>query len=154
MASFRLTSPQFNDGEELPPRCGYTAENVNPSLTIRDVPDDARSLALIMDDPDAMEPAGKIWDHWLIWNLDPDLGTLPQDESPSSATEGTNDYGEIGYGGPNPPDGEHTYRFRLYALDARLDLPAGSDGEALEEALDGHVLDETLLEGTYAPDTG
>lgn len=152
MATFRLTSPLFNDGEPIPPRCGYTAENVNPSLTVGGVPDDARSLALIMDDPDAMEPAGKIWDHWLIWNLDPDLETIPEDWSPSSPTEGTNDYGEVGYGGPNPPDREHTYRFRLYALDDTLELPVGSDREALEKALEGHVLDETLLEGTYAPD--
>lgn len=152
MASFRLSSPEFDDGDPLPERTGYTRQNVNPPLTVEGVPDGARSLALIMDDPDAMEPAGKIWDHWLVWDIPADQGNIPENWSVDPAVEGINDYGEEGYGGPNPPDREHTYRFQLYALDARLDLPAGADRETLEEALEGHVLDDTLLEGTYAPD--
>ncbi len=153
MASFRLSSPEFDDGDPLPDRTGYTAENVNPPLTIEGVPEGTRSLALIMDDPDAMEPAGKIWDHWLVWDIPPDQGSIPEAWSADSAAEGINDYGEEGYGGPNPPDREHTYRFRLYAVDTTLDLPSGADRDTVEEALDGHVLDDTLLEGTYAPDT-
>ncbi|MFD1587207.1 YbhB/YbcL family Raf kinase inhibitor-like protein [Halorientalis brevis] len=153
MADLHLTSPAFGDGERIPDQYGYTAANVNPPLTIENVPEDAESLALIVDDPDAMEPAGKIWDHWLVWNVDPDTEALPEGWSPeeTDAVEGQNDYGEHGYGGPNPPDREHTYRFMLYALDTRLDLSAAADKDALQDAMTGHVIADTRLEGTYAP---
>ncbi|MEF8787062.1 MAG: YbhB/YbcL family Raf kinase inhibitor-like protein, partial [Haloarculaceae archaeon] len=96
-----LTSPAFEAGERIPEKYGYEAENVNPPLEIENVPDGTRSLALIMDDPDAVEPAGKVWDHWLIWNIPPEMTTIPEDWDPSDATEGTNDYDTVGYGGPN-----------------------------------------------------
>jgi len=153
VSELRLRSPAFEDGGRIPERFGYTEANVNPPLTISGVPEDAESLALIADDPDAMEPAGKVWDHWLVWNVPADVGELPENWSPGEvgATEGQNDYGEHGYGGPNPPDREHTYEFRLYALDTTLDLSAAADKEALRDAMTGHVLADALLEGTYAP---
>jgi hypothetical protein len=146
-----LESEAFEHGGAIPERYGYTASNVNPPLSIAGVPVAAESLALVVDDPDAMEPAGKIWDHWVVWNVDPDRGTIPENWDAAGAREGRNDYGESGYGGPNPPDREHTYRFRLFALDTVLDLDPGASAADLEAAMDGHVLREALLEGTFAP---
>lgn len=146
-----LTSPEFKDGEYMPEEFGYEAENVNPPLEIGNVPDDADALALVMDDPDAQEPAGKIWDHWVVWNLDPGREAIPRDWGADDATEGENDYGEHGYGGPNPPDREHSYRFRLYALADEVDVPPGSSADDLQDAMEGQVLVEDELRGTYTP---
>ena len=151
MTGIALTSPAFDDGEPIPRRYGYTEDDVNPPLFIDGVPEEAASLLLLVDDPDAVEPAGHIWDHWLVWDVSPDRETIPEDWSPESATEGQNDYGEQGYGGPNPPDGEHTYRFRLYALDAALGLSTSADRAAVTDAATGHILAKATLEGTYAP---
>lgn len=144
-----LTSPAFENGDRIPEKYGYEAENANPPLEIENVPDGAESLALIVDDPDAIEPAGTVWVHWIVWNIPPETTTIPEDWNPRDATEGTNDYGDIGYGGPNPPDSEHRYRFKLFALDERLELPSESDAEALGSAMDGHVLEQTQLDGRY-----
>ena len=151
MTGLTLTSPAFDDGEPIPRRCGYTEDDVNPSLFIDGVPEEAVSLLLLVDDPDAVEPAGYIWDHWLVWDVSPNRETIPEDWSPESATEGQNDYGEQGYGGPNPPDGEHTYRFRLYALDTTLDLSASATRDDVADAVTGHIVEKDSLEGTYAP---
>ena len=151
MTDLRLTSPAFDDGEPISDRYGYTEEDVNPPLSIDGVPEAAASLLLLVDDPDAVEPAGHIWDHWLVWDVSPDRESIPEDWSPESATEGQNDYGEVGYGGPNPADGEHTYRFRLYALDAALGLLTSADRAAVTDAATGHILAKATLEGTYAP---
>jgi len=148
-----LSSPAFQDGGPIPEEYGYTERNVNPSLEISDAPSETEALVLVVDDPDAVEPAGKIWIHWLVWNVDPTRKRIPEEWSTetASAVEGENDYGEVGYGGPNPPDREHTYRFRLFALDDELDVGAGGSLDELERAMDGHVVDEALYEGTYAP---
>lgn len=119
MNTLQLTSPVFADGDSIPDKYGYTAENVNPPLEIEGVPDEADSLALVVDDPDAVE--------------------------------GKNDYGEHGYGGPNPPDRKHTYRFKLYALDGTRDFDTGATKEHLEAAMEENILAETKLEGTFAP---
>ncbi len=149
MGDLTLTSPAFDDGERIPERYGYTADNVNPPLEIRDVSEAAASLALVVDDPDAVEPAGKVWDHWVVWNVPPETTTIPEGWEPSEAVEGTNDYGEIGYGGPNPPDREHRYRFKLFALDTTLDLPPETDADRLSAAMEGSVIEQTQLDGTY-----
>lgn len=151
MSDLELTSPAFTGGESIPDEYGYTNRNSNPPLSIEGVPSDAESLTLIVDDPDAQEPAGKIWDHWVIWNIDPDRTDLPEGWEPTDATEGANDFGETGYGGPNPPDRPHTYKFRLYALDSSLDLQAGATKDEVEASMEGHILAETQLEGTYSP---
>jgi Raf kinase inhibitor-like YbhB/YbcL family protein len=149
----RLTSDAFADGEPIPERYGYLVENVNPPLSIEDPPGDAETLAVVVDDPDAMEPAGKVWDHWIVWNIPADTTEISADFDPTTvgATEGTNDYGEVGYGGPNPPDREHTYRFVAYALDTSPDLDRGATKAELEDAMEGHALAEARLTGTYAP---
>ena len=149
MTALELTSPAFDDGEQIPRKYGYRAENVNPPLSIAGVPDAAVSLALVMDDPDAVEPAGKVWDHWVVWNIPPERREIPEDWTPSDAMEGTNDYGEVGYGGPNPPDREHRYRFKLFALDSTLQLPPDTDADTLGEAMAGTIVGRTQLEGTY-----
>ncbi|MFB6170532.1 MAG: YbhB/YbcL family Raf kinase inhibitor-like protein [Haloarculaceae archaeon] len=146
-----LSSPAFADGERIPEEYGYTERNVTPPLHVAGVPDDAESLALVVDDPDAREPAGKVWDHWLVWNVPPDTEKVPEGWAADDAVEGQNDFGERGYGGPNPPDREHTYRFRLYALDATLDLPPSARTDDFEDAALGHVLAKATLTGTYAP---
>lgn len=151
MAPLRLTSPAFDDGAPIPDRYGYTAANVNPPLDIGDVPAAAVSLALVVDDPDAVEPAGKVWDHWVVWDLDPDRTHIPEDWDAAGATEGHNDFGESGYGGPNPPDRPHTYRFVVYALDTDLTLDPGATKADLEAAMADHVVDEARLTGTFGP---
>jgi Raf kinase inhibitor-like YbhB/YbcL family protein len=151
MTALRLRSPAFANGDRIPDRYGYTAENVNPPLEIDGVPEEAESLALVMDDPDAVEPAGTVWDHWVVWNVDPTTSRIPENWDAGTAVEGRNDYGEHGYGGPNPPDREHTYRFRLYALDRALDLESGATKDQLETAMDGAVIAQAQLEGTYTP---
>jgi hypothetical protein len=149
--SFELTSTAFDHGESIPRRHGYKDANVNPPLDIHEVPEDAVSLAVVVDDPDAVGPAGKVWDHWVVWNVPADTSHIPADWDSGRVIEGRNDYGEQGYGGPNPPDRQHTYRFRAYALDDTLDLDAGATKDELESAMEGHVIADATLEGTYAP---
>ncbi|WP_224332961.1 YbhB/YbcL family Raf kinase inhibitor-like protein [Haloprofundus halobius] len=152
--SLRLTSPAFGDGEAIPTRYGYRNRNVNPPLRVEGVPDETKSLALVVDDPDAEKPTGKVWNHWLVWNVDPTVAKIPETWSPGrdGAIEGKNDYGELGYGGPNPPDRRHRYRFRLWALDRELSLVAGATRRELDAAMDGHVLEGASLSGTYEPE--
>ncbi|PSP65092.1 YbhB/YbcL family Raf kinase inhibitor-like protein [Halobacteriales archaeon QH_8_67_27] len=153
MADLQLTSPAFEDGARIPEEHGYTAENVNPPLEISGVPSSAESLLVVVDDPDAREPAGQIWDHWVVWNVDPDRESIPEGWDPSvdDAVAGENDYGETGWGGPNPPDREHTYRFLLYALDEPLDLARDATKDDIYDAAEGCVVGKANLEGTYAP---
>jgi hypothetical protein len=153
MTTFELISPAFGDGESIPREYGYTERNVNPPLSVSGVPEGAESLALVVDDPDAVEPAGKVWDHWVVWNLPAEDLDIPEawDAASVGSREGQNDYGESGYGGPNPPDREHTYQFRCYALDTRLDLHAGAGKAEFEDSATGHLVASATLTGTYAP---
>jgi Raf kinase inhibitor-like YbhB/YbcL family protein len=153
MGDLLLRSSAFEDGAQIPDEHGYDFENRSPPLSISGVPDDAETLALVMDDPDAVAPAGKVWDHWVVWNIPPGVEEIPTGWNPATdnAREGVSDFGERGYGGPSPPDREHTYRFLLYALDTQLDLPSSATKDDLEDAMEGHVLEEALLEGTFAP---
>ena len=146
MVNLKLTSSAFSDGGEIPRECGYKNGNKAPPLTINGIPDGTKYLALIMDDPDAMEPAGKVWVHWVAWNIEPTTTELE-----NLTTEGMTDFGEVGYGGPAPPDKRHTYVFKLYALDSELDLPDKSTKADVEKAMEGHIVDQATLTGTYAP---
>ncbi len=147
----KIESSAFQSGGEIPRKYGYKKDNVNPALIINDVPADAKSLALVMDDPDAMGAVGKIWVHWVVWNIDPSTGQINENSIPSNSVQGKTDFGEIAYGGPAPPDKEHTYLFKLYALDDKLSLDEGSTKSQLEEAMKNHVVAESKLEGRYAP---
>ena len=137
-----LISSDFQEGNEIPKKFGYKHENERPDIQFESVPNEARTLALIMDDPDAMKAVGKIWLHWLSYHNVTD---------PNSKIEGKTDFGEIGYGGPAPPDGRHTYVFKLYGLDTDLDLKEGYSKQELEDAMKGHIIAEAKLTGTFAP---
>ena len=150
MGDLKLTSSAFSDGGEIPRECGYKNGNKVPPLTVSGIPEGTKSLALIMDDPDAMEPAGKVWVHWVAWNIEPTTTEL-ENLTTEGMTEGMTDFGEVGYGGPAPPDKRHTYVFKLYALDIELDLPLKSTKADVEKAMEGHIIDQTQLTGTYAP---
>jgi hypothetical protein len=151
MGELNLESSAFLSGKEIPKKYGYKFENVSPPLKIRNIPKDTKSLAIIMDDPDAMGAVGKIWVHWIIWNINPTTTEIPEGTIPIGATEGITDFGEIGYGGPAPPDKRHTYIFKLYALKTKLDLKQGSTKAQLENAMKNQILAKTSLEGTFAP---
>jgi hypothetical protein len=156
MTKLKLTSSAFSDGGEIPRECGYKHGNKVPSLKIECAYTRIKRLALIMDDPDAMGAVGKVWVHWIVWNIESEA--LKQFQYSASqtpeillSTTGMTDFGEVGYGGPAPPDKRHTYVFKLYALDSILDLPEGSTKSELEKAMEGHIIEQTQLTGTYAP---
>jgi len=149
MTKLKLTSPAFSDGGEIPRECGYKHGNKVPPLKIDCAYTRIKSLALIMDDPDAMEPAGKVWVHWVVWNLTWFADGKPHWGRPTK--QGMTDFGEVGYGGPAPPDKRHTYVFKLYALDCKLQIDGESTKADLEKAMEGHIIEQTTLTGTYAP---
>ncbi|MGI0097740.1 MAG: YbhB/YbcL family Raf kinase inhibitor-like protein [Nitrosopumilaceae archaeon] len=151
MRELSIESSAFSSGGEIPKKYGYKNDNVSPPIEIRGVPSNANSLALIMDDPDAMKAVGKVWVHWIIWNIDPTISEISEGSSPSGSVEGKTDFGEIGYGGPAPPDKRHTYIFKLFALETKLDLKKGSTKAQLEKAMNGQILDQAILKGTFAP---
>ena len=141
MVEFSISCPDFNEGEEIPKKFGYKFENEEPNISFNRPPSSTTTLALIMDDPDAMDAVGKVWLHWLQYhNL-----------RVSSPVEGKTDFGKIGYGGPAPPDGKHTYIFKGYALDAELELKEGFSKQELEDSMKGHILAEAKLTATFAP---
>ena len=139
MSKFSIISNDFVDGGEIPKKCGYKHGNEVPHIDFI-LGEQYAPRAMIMDDPDAMKAVGKVWVHWLEYGNTDD-----------SVTEGKNDFGEIGYGGPAPPDGRHTYVFKLYELDTDLDLKEGYSKQELEDAMKGHILAEAKLTGTFAP---
>ena len=155
MGNLKLTSSAFSDGGEIPRECGYKNGNEEPPLTISGTPEGTESLALIMDDPDAMGAVGKVWLHWTVWDIDPTIAEIGENlrDDQSLFAEGITDFGKVGYGGPAPPDKRHTYVFKLYALDCK-ELPCVG-GKAtkpeVETAMEGYIIEQTQLTGTYAP---
>ncbi|WJW76800.1 YbhB/YbcL family Raf kinase inhibitor-like protein [Thiohalobacter sp. IOR34] len=151
--SLTLSSSVFEPGGEIPRRYTCDGEDVSPPLSWSGVPGEARSLVLIVDDPDAPDPAAPkmTWVHWVLYNLPAELSGLPEavDKLPAGSGEGLNDWKRTGYGGPCPPIGRHRYFFKLYALDTRLpDLGRPTKTE-VEQAMRGHVLEAAELVGTY-----
>lgn len=151
MSNFTLESEAFENGGVIPRKHGYKNGNLSPPLKISGVPENTLSLALIMDDPDAMGAVGKVWVHWVLWNINSDVVELKENYIPSGCLEGETDFGEVGYGGPAPPDKEHTYIFKLYALDQKLTASNGSTKNQIEEAMKNHVIAESILKGRYSP---
>ncbi|MBI5220610.1 MAG: YbhB/YbcL family Raf kinase inhibitor-like protein [Candidatus Liptonbacteria bacterium] len=143
-----ITSPAFNNQETIPRKFTCSGGDINPELQIQNVPTGAKSLVLIVDDPDA---PGGIFTHWTIWNIGSKTTVVKEESKPPSAVEGTTDFGRIGWGGPCPPPGTpHRYFFRLYAVDTLLDLPAGASRKQLEHAMEGHVLQAAELMGIFS----
>jgi Raf kinase inhibitor-like YbhB/YbcL family protein len=142
-----ISSPAFADGGKIPDKYTKYGANLIPPLEFADLPENAMSLVLIVDDPDA--PKGT-FTHWLLFNVDPETEEIEEDAVPANALEGRNDYGEAAYGGPKPPSGEHRYFFKLYALNAMLSLKSGVSRDELEEAMENHLISEATLMGRYA----
>lgn len=142
--TLRISSPAFDSGESIPPKHTCDGEDVSPALEIGELPEGTSTLALIVEDPDA--PRGN-WTHWLMWDIPP-TNFIAENTSPG--TEGTNDFGNTSYGGPCPPIGTHRYFFRIYALDIRTNLPLGSSKEALQVAMQNHIIGSGELMGLYS----
>lgn len=148
---FKLTSAAFQEGQPIPRQYTCDGVNVSPPLEWSGAPAAVKTFAIICDDPDA--PAGT-WVHWVLYNLPGDriglVENVPTTEKvPGDGLQGTNDFQKIGYGGPCPPSGTHRYFFKIYALDAELSLKAGATKAETLKAMDGHIVAQTQLMGTY-----
>ena len=141
----KLASSAFQNNGTIPSEYTCDGNDLSPELSISDVPSSAKSLALVMDDPDA--PVGT-WDHWIVFNIPPSTKEIPKGKEPQG-TAGKNSWGRTGYGGPCPPSGTHRYFFKLYALDAMRNLPQGTTKKELEMAMQGHIIAQAQLMGTY-----
>lgn len=156
--AFSISSTAFDHEAGIPAKYTCDDQDVSPPLGFAGAPDGTQSLALIVDDPDAPDPAAPkmTWVHWVLYNLPPDCQGLAEAtgtaDLPDGTLEGTNDWDRTGYGGPCPPIGEHRYFFKLYALDTVLRDLGRPDKAALTEAMEGHVLGEAVLMGTYRRD--
>ena len=146
MSTLSIESPAFKNNASIPRHYTCDGKDVNPPLVVRGVPDGAKSLALIVDDPDA--PMGT-WVHWVVWNIDPDTMQIAENSVPSGAEQGKNDFRKKSYGGPCPPSGTHRYFFKLYALDTKLNLGSNATKADVEKAMKGHILGEAQTMGLY-----
>ncbi len=150
-----ISSPAFADGEPMAVKYTCEGRDISPALLWEGVPKAARSLALIVDDPDAPDPEAPrmVYVHWVLYNLPPDTGGLPEgtttQDLPAGTREGLNDWQRTGYGGPCPPIGRHRYFFKLFALDVVLDDLGEPTKDELLKAMEGHVLAKTEVVGTY-----
>ncbi|MFH1047156.1 MAG: YbhB/YbcL family Raf kinase inhibitor-like protein [Patescibacteria group bacterium] len=143
----KITSPAFGQNEVIP--AAHTCDGADrpPILKISAVPTGAKTIAIVMDDPDA---SGRPWVHWTIWNIPARESLMLEGELPVGSVEGLTSFGTVGYGGPCPPSGTHRYFFKAYALDAELDLSSETSAAELERAISGHVLDKCGLIGVYS----
>src|SRR6266496_364898 len=145
-AKMKITSSAFQQSGNIPSKFSCDGANTNPPLQISDVPPEAKSLVLVVDDPDA--PSG-LFTHWMLWNISPQNNTIAEGSTPKGV-HGTNDFGKSGYGGPCPPSGTHRYYFKIFALDRELELSAGAKRSQLDAAMKGHVVAQGELMGRYA----
>lgn len=150
-SSLRLVSPAFNDGAKIPDEYTCKGKNISPPLSIAGVPDSAKSLVLIMHDPDAVNGD---FTHWLVWDIPAKEKAMTSGDVPIGSIQGVNGSGKNGYMGPCPPKGTgtHNYTFDLYALDTTLSLKSDSGRTDIEKALEAHVIGQTSLTGTYSAD--
>lgn len=150
--AIKIESPAFKEGEMIPQKYTCDGENISPPLNWTEIPQETKSFALICDDPDA--PMGT-WVHWVVYNIPAEIKELPEGVPPErelrqGGIQGMNDFRKIGYGGPCPPGGTHRYFFKIYALNRKLNLQPGATKELLEEAMNGHILDQGSLMGKYS----
>ena len=146
-AKMKISSPAFQEGGTIPEKFSKNGQNVNPELRIEGAPAEAKSLVLIVDDPDA--PVG-LFTHWLVWNIDPKTAEIAENSVPKGALQGMNDYPNLGYGGPQPPSGTHRYYFKIFAVDRTLDLKSGAKRRDVDAAMRGHVIAQGELMGRYS----
>lgn len=145
-ATIKITSSAFHEGGNIPSKFTCDGSDTSPPLQIAGVPTGAKSLVLIVDDPDA---PGGLFTHWLIWNISPQTSSIPEGGA-TKGIQGVNDFGKSGYRGPCPPPGTHRYSFKIFALDRELDLRAGAKRTQLDAAMKGHVIAQGELVGRYA----
>ena len=143
-----LTSSAFVNNGKIPEKYTCDGESISPPLEILQVPEEAKSLVLIMEDPDSVKSTGKIWDHWILFNIS--IGVFEIEEGEEPGVKGVNSFGSKGYGGACPADGEHSYFFKLYALDAKLDLKEGALKEEIKEMMETHIIETAELIGRYS----
>jgi Raf kinase inhibitor-like YbhB/YbcL family protein len=149
-----LTSSAFKPNGHIPSKYTCEGDDISPPLAWNGVPEGTKSLVLIIDDPDAPDPKApqRLWVHWVVYNIPPDTKSLPENVGKTGLPQGTaiglNDFKKTGYGGPCPPIGRHRYFHKLYALDSTLDLK-GATKSQIEQAMNGHVLANAELIGTY-----
>lgn len=150
----RIASPVFGEGGIIPSRYTCEGENLSPPLEFHNIPPQAVSLVLIVDDPDvpAFVRSDRMYDHWVLYNIPPETRALQ--ENRPIGTLGRNTSGQTGYTGPCPPDREHRYFFKLYALDCRLSLKAGASKRDVERSMEGHVISQAQLMGRYEKGKG
>lgn len=146
MSELKISSRAFSHMGMIPRKHTCDGEDVIPPLAFEGMPERTKSLALIMDDPDA--PVG-LWVHWVLWNIPPEASGIEEDAVPPGALQGKNSWGRNDYGGPCPPSGTHRYFFKLFALDSMIELAEGSTKEQLEKAMSGHILGKTEIVGIY-----
>lgn len=144
-STMKISSSAFADGQSIPAVYTCDGNDTSPPLAISGAPAGAKSLALIVDDPDA---PGGTFDHWVVWNIPADTNSIAEGQSPRGVS-GRNGFGKNGYGGPCPPDREHRYFFKVYALDTMLSLPASTTRVDLEKAMKGHVIGQGQFMGRY-----
>ena len=145
--NMKITSKAFESSRSIPKKYTCRGEDVNPPLEFQEISKDAKSLVLIVDDPDASMGT---WSHWIVWNIKPDIGGIDENGMPENSIAGSNDFGKNDYGGPCPPSGTHRYFFRIYALDELLGLEPSANRTDLERAMSGHVMDYGELVGLFA----
>ena len=145
-AKMKITSSAFQEGANVPSKFTCDGADTSPPLQIADVPAGAKSLVLLVDDPDA--PSG-LFTHWIVWNISPQTSSVGEGSAPKGV-QGTNDFGKSGYGGPCSPSGSHRYFFKIFALDRELDFPAGAKRAQLDAAMKGHVIAQGELMGRYS----
>lgn len=146
--AMEIKSNVFGHNQPIPSKYTCDGEDTNPQLSISGVPEGAKSLVIIMDDPDAIKPAGKIWDHWIVFNIPANIREIPEGQEPEGV-HGLGTSGNYDYHGPCPPDTEHRYFFKLYALDIMLDLVEGVSKQEVIKTMDGHIIDQAELVGLY-----
>jgi Raf kinase inhibitor-like YbhB/YbcL family protein len=144
--NFEISSPVFENNGSIPVKYTCDGKDINPPLRVHGVPAGAKSLTMIVDDPDA--PRG-MWVHWVVWNIGPNTTEIGEDSVPKGAIQGINDFKKHDYGGPCPPSGTHRYFFKIYALDVVLNLGINSEKEDLVDAMKGHIIAQTQIVGTY-----
>lgn len=141
----KITSAAFSDNGPIPRQYTCDGADTSPPLAFDGIPPNAKSLALVVDDPDA---PGGTFDHWIVWNIPPATTSIAEGKAPQGVN-GRNGFGKDAYGGPCPPGGEHRYQFKLYALDTMLNLPPSSRKGELEKAMRGHIVAQAQMVGRY-----
>ena len=143
----KIISSAFQNNSKIPSKYTCDGANINPSLSFSDVPQNTKSLVLIMDDPDALS---KVWIHWVVYNINSKIQKIEENSVPQGGIEGMTDFGKPGYGGPCPPSGVHRYFFKLYAVNKVLSLTSSAGKQAVEEAMKDNILDKAEIIGLYS----